>query len=341
MLVVLINRQQPEAPATVETQAPEIQPRQQAPLPPASSVAPPVLNKRARNEDPQRKLRETVMALQQELRAARSNSAGPKIHVLRSPTASASAAASDPDRELRDLLTAALTEDLARRTEMPTSLIVETGWMPAAFAALPAGSVVRHRSFPVENFEDYGLLRAANGNFYDPVSHFLWTPAEDGGGYLGKRPPTNQDLTLFEASQPDSKHREFPSEQSAKVSAVEIRSTPKPDPIGYVIQGATDEKMTVVIGNLPILKPATNDNLPVTNPIPQLTASLDGGLTTFPLTDGVIVPGAFGTGFASFNLPTSISANSSLGSDLRNLTIYNTIGPTTVILTTSPQPGGD
>ncbi len=295
------------------------------------------------NDTPQRKLRETVLALQQELQATRSGSTGPRIRMLRPPATNDSAAASDPLRALRDLLTAALTEDLARRTELPTTLTVENGWTPAAFASLPVGSVVRHRSFPVEDFADYGLLTAANGDFYDPVTHLVWSPAEDGGGYLGKLAEISQDLTVFKAPSPDpapGTSRKLPSEILAEsLPVVDGNPLPTPDPSGYLVEGADAEESTLIIGNLP-----------TTDPNSQLIASVDGGATTFPLTDGVIVPGLDGTGFASFNLPSSmmvgnlsLSGNTSFSLDSRGLSIIqvNSSGGSTLILTTNPAGDGE
>jgi anti-sigma factor RsiW len=345
LAAVLVGRQEKISPSPVVSQTTPVVLGQEVanPATPKTLVAPPI---RRPGDAPQRKLRETVLALRQELRAARYGSVGPRIRVLRSPGTRGSAATSDPARALRDFLTAALTEDLARRTELPTTLTVETGWTPAAFAVLPVGSVVRHRSFPVEDFADYGLLRAANGDFYDPVTQLVWTQAEDGGGYLGEVAPVDQDLTAFEPApaEPEPRNpRELSQKKPAETQAVKNEPNPKPAPSGYFVQGAEDEKSTLIIANLPTSDPGS-----------QLTASVDGGATTFPLTDGAIVPGPDGIGFASFDVPASMLGNTSFGLGSRELststslgvrdvsiTLVNVAGESTLILTTEPMVGGE
>lgn len=314
LVAVLMARQEPANPAALASNLP---PASAAPLPVVASKK--ASAARLGNDEPQRKLRETVLALQQNLRTARSESAGPRVRALRSPNASASAISDDPSRDLRDLISAALTENLARLTETPTTLTVETGWTPEAFAALPADSLIRHRSFPVENYFNFGLLRAENGDFYDPSTHLLWTPAADGGGYLGKLAAAGQDLTIFKLP---------PTGSLPEV----LGKTQNPDPSGYLVQGAAAGEATLIIGNLPTTDPAS-----------QLLASVDGGATTFFLNNGVIMPGPQGLGFASFAMGDSLNTINSLNSGTREMSIYQMAsdGSTTLILTTEPDAGGE
>lgn len=252
--------------------------------------------------------RSTIRRLQQELAIARQNGAGPRIHSLRPPGSRGNPPPADQARELNALLTSALAEHLARQSEVPSSLTVETGWLETLFAALPADALIRHRAFPVENFGDYGLLRSEDGDFYDPEAHMVWSPADDGGGYLGRVVAVDYNPVGFQAA---------PPETPTKKPAVE----PKAEPTGYLVQTGTGSDATVIIGNLPL-----------TGETPQLVASTDGGQTTTSLSGGSLWLGANNTGFATFNLPNGLLGNFS------NLTIYQPSSDGTLmpILTGSP-----
>jgi hypothetical protein len=260
-------------------------------------------------------LRETIRRLQESLVAARGKKTGPHIRELRPPGSVGHSLPDDQGRALLELLKTTLAENLARRTEAPVSLIVETGWLESAFAALPAGSVIRHRAFPEENFADFGLLSSPDGEFYDPVANLLWAPAPDGGGYLGHSAPADLDHSRFESI----------------VAAPEKSSSPKPaesaSPSGYLVQSETGDGATVIIGNLP-----------ADGSVPQLVASTDGGVTTIPLTSSGFWPGLDGSGFGTFNIPNSIMGNTFTNTSVGNFSIsqLHPDGTSTVILTESP-----
>ncbi len=273
---------------------------------------------------PDRQL-ETIRHLRQELVALRARKSGPRIRELRAPGDTASSLPGDRNRALIDLLTAALADNLARHSESPATLVVEEGWLGSDFADLPEDGVIRHRSFPAENFSDFGLLRSAEGDFYDPAAGLLWTPAQDGGGYLGRPAPGDLDLTHFGAAPDDS-----------PIVDPESPQTPSPEkasPSGYLVQSEKDGSATIIIGNLPI-----------DGTVPELVASTDGGLTTSPLTSTGIWPGTNGTGFASFSTSTGmrnlghVGNTSANGGTLIDFSILQRKpdGTYTTILTDSP-----
>jgi hypothetical protein len=258
-------------------------------------------------------LRETIRRLQSSLAIARSRVSAPRIRELRAPGSAADPRADDHGSALLELLKTTLSETLARRTEIPTTLTIESGWLESTFAGLPADSVIRHRSFPEEYFADYGLLRSIDGEFYDPVAGLLWSPAPDGRGYLGRAAPAELDPSRFET------HPAAPATPHPPGLA--------PSPSGYLVQGGPDEESTLVIGNLPPEEPPA-----------QLVASIDGGITTFPLTSTSYWPGADGSGFGTFSLPTSLGGDRA-GSPLEgSLTIFQVHpnGTWTTLLTESP-----
>lgn len=264
---------------------------------------------------------ETIRRLRQELVTLRALKSGPRFRELRAPGHASNTPPADRNRAMLDLLIAALADNLARPGESPATLVVD-GWLGTDFAGLPEGEVIRHRSFPAGNFTDYGLLRSSGGDFYDPASGLLWTPAQDGGGYLGSQAPAGLDLTLFES---DPAVLPNPGTE-----APQAPSPNKTSPSGYLVQSDTDGGATIIIGNLP-----------TDGTVPELIASTDGGRTNSPLTSTGIWPGVNGTAFASFSINTGMrdpsSSNTNAGT-LTGLTILQRQpdGTYTTILTDTP-----
>lgn len=296
-----------------------------SPVPPSVS-SPPGIPPRPETQAPQpdRQL-ETIRRLRQELVTLHAQRSGPRIRELRAPGDTAGSLPGDRNRALLDLLIAALADNLARHSESPATLVVEDGWLDSDFANLPEDGVIRHRSFPAENFADFGLLRSPQGDFYDPASGLLWALAEDGGGYLGRPAPGDLDLTLFDATPAvlpkfDNESPQTPSPQ-------------KSSPSGYLVQSEMEGNATIIIGNLP-----TNGT------VPELVASTDGGRTTSPLISTGMWPGANGTGFASFSTGAGmrnlghVGNSSANGGALINLSILQRQpdGTYTTLLTDSP-----
>lgn len=258
----------------------------------------------ARSDDQQ--LHDTIRRLQHELAMARRLGGGPRIRQLRAPDSSLRGIASDPSRELHDLIAAALADRLARQSETSVALTVESGWLGEVFAELPQDALIRHRNLTPEDAEALGLLRDEGGAFFDPASSTLWTPAEDGGGYLGRKVDDSFDPSTFFHPDPadpgPSPENEVGSESS-----------------GYVLLGSEGEESTLLIGNLDLAEG-----------FPPLLVSVDGGLTTQPLAGGQIWQGAGGSGFGIFPLPQSVDGTS--------LTVLqpNATGSLSVILTADP-----
>lgn len=303
LAILLMNRPQTRPIAKISS-VPE-----KVALSPAPVGAPAARDSRHETE-PDGKLHETIRRLQSELAASHSRGAGPRIRELRPP--GAAGRPGDQARALNALLAAALAEHLARQSESPAALTVENGWLDSIFAALPPGSVIRHRSFPAENYGQYQLLRSDDGEFYDPASNLIWSPAEDGGGYLGHVAEAGFDHSAFQSADPlSSPEPDPPLDKSS------------PSPSGYLVQISDGGDATIIIGNLPL-----NGNLP------QLVASTDGGRTTIPLSGSQVWPGGDGTGFASFSIPNSV-INTSVNSGFSILQ-PNENGTSTVILIGAP-----
>ena len=303
---------------------------------------------------------ETIRQLRHELIALRARKSGPRIRQLHAPGSPPSTNPDERNRALIELLTAALTNNLARHIETPATLVVEDGWLGADFANLPEDGIIRHRAFPADHFSDYGLLRSEDGSFYDPASGLLWTPAQDGGGYLGRVAPTDLDLAFFDATPPappivdpasPAEIKDNPSGHLGQVAPTDHavpsldKSTPpappivapappaeiKASPSGYLVQSEEGDSATIIIENLP------NDGV-----TPQLFATTDGGLTTTPLIPTGIWTGSSNLSVGSFSVRDdsghTLGQSSSGGGTLITLEFIQRRldGTYTTILTTSP-----
>jgi len=162
----------------------------------------------------ERKVRERLRKDQQKLATALaerdSATLSSQVIELYRPGESAIESPEVRSQRLLKLLTAALGHDLQKHDEEPVTLIIEEGWLDLALQSLPDDAKIRHRTFPSDRFGDFNLLRSPDGEFFDPVTKFLWKPAPDGGGYLGALAPEDHDLSDFSEA-PEIKELEDPA----------------------------------------------------------------------------------------------------------------------------------
>lgn len=279
-----------------------------------------VVPRRAENSSKNR-MEASLRLLQAELSAARRAARAPRVRELRAPGAARGMGGIDErdrDQEVGNLLREMLTENLARAGEAPSTLVVENGWIEQFFAALPEGALVRHRNFPADEFARFGLLRAESGDFYDPAAGLVWSPAADGGGFLGQRPAPGFDASGFSPGEMEPIPPVAPSIKSA--------------PSGFLVQSGSGENAEemLVIGNLE----------PQNGAPPELFASTDGGVTTVALSVNGYWPSQDGSLIGNFSVPITMSSNSaglsSLGSGPLTILRTDENGGTTVILTEAP-----
>ncbi|GHC45623.1 hypothetical protein [Roseibacillus persicicus] len=192
-----------------------------------------------------RRLREQLMALQEQLgqQQTANRIASKKILILQAPGSESSPSPAEREARLLSLLAKALQEDLLRREEDPVDLVIEKGWNPEVFAG-KEDLLIRHRDF-LGATAGQELMIAPNGDYYDPNSHFLWSPAEDGGGYLGRAAGKNLDLSPFDWMPPTETGQE-------SLWAAEGESPDRSEPVeGYVIEDEESGEATLILEDLP------------------------------------------------------------------------------------------
>lgn len=68
------------------------------------------------------------------------------------------------------------------------NLIFDAG-LPDASAFADDETVLMHLNFPENSWQEHGLLRSDDGNYYDPAQQVLWVPDGAGFGFFGKKTP--------------------------------------------------------------------------------------------------------------------------------------------------------
>jgi hypothetical protein len=152
----------------------------------------------------------------------------------------------------------------------PSEIILEDGLGPLGFLDLPEEVTLRHNAFPVDDWENAGLVKSPDGRFYDPAGHILWEPGT-GGQYLGRRVPEG-----FDASQ-------FATAPRPKDPAPENTTPASAEPVAYTLFDETTGAGSIVLGRLPAAPEGQVYQLWLTdssqkNPVSAgLLPELDGG----------------------------------------------------------------
>lgn len=156
----------------------------------------------------------------------------------------------------------------------PAALVIERGWLPDSVAAPAEGEVIRHRHFPESSWEELGLRRSDDGNYYDPQKDVVWTKDEEGRGFVGRLAMAGEDLSIYRV----------PGEAPA-LAVAEVRTQPE----GFLIEDPVDNSTNVLIDRLP--RPASDaqqfvvwqDDTGKTNEVPlsslSSTSSTMGAMT--------------------------------------------------------------
>ncbi len=166
-------------------------------------------------------------------------------------------------QRVQSILTAALRSALEAESGAlsdAAELVIERGW------PVPYGDgAVRHRHFPESTWQELGLLRSENGEYYDPAKGTIWTAEPDGKSFLGRKTTAEENLAGFTA-QPDP-------------SAIPVPK-PRQIPEGFVIENAPERTAEVIIDQLPAPQVGMEHVIVLTDsagqtttlPVPEMTS---------------------------------------------------------------------
>ena len=141
-------------------------------------------------------------------------------------------------RRIQSILTNALRSTIEAASGAPSdpaSLVIERGWLPGGLPLPDNGGVIRHRNFPERAWQELGLSRSADGEYYDASNKTIWSADPEGRGFLGRKIAGEEELTRFTAD-PD-------------VEGVLIR--PPVTPEGFIVENPEDGSSQVFIENVP------------------------------------------------------------------------------------------
>ena len=203
----------------------------------------------------------------------------PRVIGLHAPGAPRRTAEESRER-VQSILTAALRSALEAESGAPgdpAELVIERGWPVAA-----DDEIIRHRHFPESSWQELGLLRSANGQYYDPATRTVWWPDAEGKSFLGRKSTDHEDLAGFTA-RPD-----LPAATSVK---------PRTAPEGFVIENPEMHSAEVVIDQVPAPEPGNERVIILKDP--------RGRTTTLPLQGTAVESGqphsaSMGSGSSDF-----------------------------------------
>ncbi len=145
--------------------------------------------------------------------------------------------------ETRQRVRAALSGGLRSSMEIesgapsdPAALVIERGYLPDGLGAPDEGTILRHRNFPQESWEELGLMRSDDGAYYDPSRHLLWTREPSGTSFVGKKVDKDADLSAYK-----------PPDEIASVTKAPYRAEPE----GFVIEDPMTNQAEVMIDQVP------------------------------------------------------------------------------------------
>lgn len=204
---------------------------------PAFPVAPPAQEAPSRERLPRdeaMRLRNTIADLREEQLVS-----APRVMSLSAP-GSIQRSPEETRDEVVGLFTRALRHSLvAGRGHAGGSqpLVFEGGGLPDVSAFADEQTVLMHRNFPEDAWQEFGLRRSDEGSYYDPARQVLWMPDSAGLGFVGKRTSAAEiDLEAFKAAP------EMPE------VATSVRRS---EPQGYVVEDRLRKKAEVIIGEVP------------------------------------------------------------------------------------------
>lgn len=157
-------------------------------------------------------------------------------------------------KRVQTILTHALRSTLEAESAVssdPATLVIERGWLPGAVSLPADGEVIRHRNFPEHAWQEMGLLRSEEGEYFDPAAETIWFADPEGRGFIGRKIGENENIIRFNDN-PDSSPR--------------IVAKPRTAPEGFIIKSPDDDTAEVVIDQVPPPTPGTRHLVIVADP---------------------------------------------------------------------------
>jgi hypothetical protein len=237
------------------------------------------------------RLRHEITRLQSRLAEVRPEDPARSPRVLRLSAPGAARRSPEQARHrVREILTGALRSALEAESGAPSdpaALVIERGW-PAGGPPVPAnGDAIRHRHFPEQSWQELGLKRSENGDYFDPATQVVWTPDPDNRGFLGRKITDDDDPARFK---PASESHPPPPDK------------PRTIPEGFVIENPAEKSTEVVIDEMPPPAEGTErfvvwtDTLHATTTVP---------LSELPAPDGQMANASVASGSIIFTIPNS------------------------------------
>jgi hypothetical protein len=189
-----------------------------------------------------RRIREELQRLQAQVNSYEEDGSfsAPRVLGLHSPNV----LQPEPGETQRRVVTA-LADALSSLLELerggtgdPARLVLQRGWLPDSFT-LSEGDYIRHLNFPANAAEAYGLLVSEDGAYYDEAKDMIWSPDENGRGYLGRKATNEDNLSAFHI--PDE------NALAANSQAMAMRTEPE----GFVIEDPVSNTAKVLIDQVP------------------------------------------------------------------------------------------
>ena len=187
------------------------------------------------------RLRDEVVRLQKRLATLRDDPAQrtPRVISLTAPGA-VSRTREEAQQRVKAILTNALRSALEAASAAPTdpaSLVIERGWPPGGLTVPEYGGVIRHRHFPEQAWQELGLSRSVNGDYYDASSNTVWSADPEGRGFIGRKITADDDVARFT--------------KEPKTAPVKTRAAPE----GFIIENPVDRSTEIFVENVPDLPP--------------------------------------------------------------------------------------
>ncbi len=186
-------------------------------------------------------LRDQIVRLQKRLAILRDDPTQqtPRVMSLTAPGA-VHRTQEEAQQRVHSILTNALRSALEAASATPSdpaSLVIERGWLPGGLTVPEDGGVIRHRHFPEQAWQELGLSRSANGDYYDASSSTVWSADPEGRGFIGRKITGEDDVARFT------------KEPEPKTAPVKTRAAPE----GFIIENPVDRTTEIFVENVPDL----------------------------------------------------------------------------------------